>query len=267
MTAAVQRQTPAQRIERELESTLELVDELRRRSRRDELPGWVWLRAGRGCWLTGNLDWARDFYKRAAGGLAEYAMDVGRRTGTFESYAAAALGAAWMADQREVLADTGRQLDTAAEQMLNSVELPPEPLVRTGLLMTRLRASWYREQTVLVREHEAEVERRAGALDAWSKAAWQAGRDPLSHVAIRSLVNLRSATPGRFTPPGQQTPTEIAKAAFQALDRHLNEQRAKPPSIGDLVDEELISLAAAFRAQNVPLPVLRMPVEPGKMGI
>src|SRR5690242_7848247 len=90
-----------ERIERELEQTLALVDDMRQRSRRDDLPGWVWLRAARACWLTGNTDWSRDFYKRAALALTAYTLDVGRRTGTMEQYAFCAIGAAWATGQRD----------------------------------------------------------------------------------------------------------------------------------------------------------------------
>jgi hypothetical protein len=264
MTATASR-PGVRRFERELDSTLELVDAMRERSRREDVPGWVWLRAARGCWLTGNLDWANDFYRRAATALALYAVDSGRRTGTFESYAAAALGAAWMCGQREVLTDTGRQLDTAAEQMLSSQELPPEPLVRAGLLISRLRGAWFREQSVLVREYEAELERRSAGLDAWSKAAWQASRNPLAHAAMRALTALRASASGRNAPPGQKTPAEVARAAVQDLDKYLYHQRAAQPTIDDVVDEELISLAVALKGHNVPLPALNMPVEAGSV--
>jgi hypothetical protein len=268
MTTSVAGTAPsaAEQLEREINATLELIDELRQRSRRDELPGWVLLRAARSCWLIGNTDWAKDFYKRAALALTEYTLDTGRRNGAFEQYAHVAIGAAWACGQREVLADCGRQLDVAAEQMLNSIDLPPEPLIRVGLLLTRMRVAWFREQSVLAREYDVEVARRAAGLDAWSKAAWQAERGIASYTTLSAFIALRStpATAARALPPGQPTPLEVAGAALQALDRRLYDERARPPTVTDLVDEELLSCVAAQQSLNAPLPALRLPIAPGK---
>jgi len=256
----------AQQLEREITATLELVDELRQRSRRDELPGWVLLRAARATWLIGNTDWARDFYKRAALALTEYALDTGRRNSTFEQYAHVAAVAAWASGQRDVLADCGRQLDIAAEQMLNNSELPPEPLIRVGLLLSRMRIAWLREQSILAREYEVEVARRAAGLDAWSKSAWQAERGLVSYTTLSAFIALRStpATAVRALPPGQPTPLEVARTALQALDRRLYDERARPPTVTDLVDEEFLSCVVALQALNAPLPSLRLPIAPGK---
>ena len=228
----------------------------------EDLPGWVWLRAARACWLTGNTDWARDFYKRAAVALTNYTLDVGRRTGTVEQYGFRAICAAWASGQRDILSDTGRQLDVACDQMLTNLEFPPEPLIRVGLLMTRLRIAWLREQTVLVREYDLEIERRVNGLDAWSKAAWQSARGASSFATIRAFTTLRSSV-GRPSSPGP-SPVELARKALQLLDRELYEERAQPPNIGDLVDEEFLSFVTVLRNQNSTLPVLRMPVDPGK---
>lgn len=268
MSATVAGSAPgaAEPLDREIQATLELVDELRQRSRRDELPGTVLLRAARACWLVGNTDWAKDFYKRAALVLTEYTLEQGRRTGTFEPYAAVAAGAAWASGDRDVLADCGRQLDTACEQMLSSIELPPEPLVRVGLLLTRMRIAWLREQSVLAREYDVEVARRAAGLDAWSKAAWQAERSIVCYQALSAFVALRTTTPTqmRALPPGQPSPRELARTALRALDQRLYDERARPPTVNDLVDEERLSFVAALESLNTPLPVLRLPVAPGK---
>ena len=268
MTASIAGSAPsaAEQLEREIDATLELVDSLRERSRREELPGWILLRAARGCWLIGNADWSKDFYKRAALALTAYALDAGRRNGAFEQYAHVAVGAAWASGQRDVLTDCGRQLDVAAEQIINNVDLPPEPLIRVGLLLSRMRIAWFREQSVLAREYDLEVARRAAGLDAWSKAAWQAERALASYTTLSAFVALRStpATTARALPPGQPTPLEGARAALQALDRRIYDERARPPTITDLVDEELLSCVAALEAQNAPLPSLRLPIAPGK---
>jgi hypothetical protein len=256
----------AEQLDREINATLELVDELRQRSRRDELPGAILLRAARACWLVGNTDWANDFYRRAAVTITEYALDQGRRTGTFETYAGAAAGAAWACGQRDVLAEIGRQLDSACEQMLNSIELPPEPLVRVGLLLTRMRIAWLREQSVLAREYDVEVARRAAGLDAWSKSAWQAERSIVSYQTLGAFITLRTTTPAqmRALPPGQPSPIEVARTALQALDQRLYDERARPPTVNDLVDEERLSFVAALESMSAALPRLRLPVAPGK---
>ncbi|HEU5318490.1 MAG TPA: hypothetical protein VFX49_20420 [Chloroflexota bacterium] len=256
----------AEQLDREIQTTLELVDELRQHTRRDELPGAILLRAARACWLVGNTDWAKDFYKRAALTLTEYALDQGRRTGTFEAYAGVAAGAAWASGQRDVLAECGRQLDSACEQMLNSVDLPPEPLIRVGLLLTRMRVAWLREQSVLAREFDIEVARRAAGLDAWSKAAWQAERSIVSYQALSAFITLRTTTPAqmRALPPGQPSPLEIARTALQALDQHLYDERARPPTVNDLVDEERLSFVAALESMSTALPRLRLPVAAGQ---
>ncbi|MGI8424971.1 MAG: hypothetical protein ACR2NO_12810 [Chloroflexota bacterium] len=254
-----------EQLEREINGTLELVDELRQRSRRDELPGWILLRAARASWLLGNASWSKDFYRRAASQLTEYALDVGRRTGAFEQYAHVAAGAAWMSREKDVLAECGRNLDSAAEQMLNSLELPPEPLIRVGLLLARFRIAWLREQSILAREYEVEIVRRAASLDAWTKSAWQAERGLVSFTALSAFASYRATTAAavRALPPGQPTPVELARTALKSLDRWLYDRRARPPTVADLVDEECLSLVAALESSNVPLPVLRLPTTPG----
>lgn len=257
--------TAADQLQKEIDASLELVDEIRQRGRREVVPGWVLLRGARACWAVGNLDWARDFYKQAAVALSEYARDTGRRTGTLEQYAQLALGAAWISEDRETMSETGRALDITCDQMLTSTELPPEPLIRVSLLLTRLRIAWFRGQTVLAREHEIELERRLVQLDAWSKAAWQAERSPLSHAAIAAFIAPRGdGGRGSLSASASSRSTAIVQAV-QALDRVLYERRAKPATLADLVDEELLSFVAALRDQNFRLPVLHCRTQPGQV--
>jgi hypothetical protein len=249
---------------REIEQTLALVDAIRDRGRREEVPGWVLVRAARASWLMGNEAWAKDFYGRAATPLSEYAQETGHRTGTVEQYARLALSAAWACGDREILVEIARSIDLACEQVLSSVELPPDALTRVALLLTRLRAAWYRGQSTMVRDHVAEIERRTGGLDAWGKAAWQVSRGPVSLAAVKAIVALRPE-PGRSLPPtlpGQPSRSMVAIQAVQAVDQFIHDGRARPPMLSDLVDEELLSLVAALRDHNLPLPALRSPVEP-----
>ncbi|NDF55365.1 MAG: hypothetical protein EB145_14455, partial [Proteobacteria bacterium] len=44
------------RVANELDATLKLIDDTQRRSVRAIIPGPVWLRAARGCWLLAEMD-------------------------------------------------------------------------------------------------------------------------------------------------------------------------------------------------------------------
>lgn len=246
MTAPPTLQDP---IMREIASTLDLLDETRKKVRRDEVPAWLWLRAARSCWLTANMDRARDFYKHAATGLLDVALESGHRTGTFEQYAHLAIGAAWMADDQDLLAETGRQIERSAEHQLANVDNPPDALTRAVLTLTRLRVAWFRGQTAHVKELEPEIERRIVALDAWGKAFWIEERGAVSHGFIKALLAIKP---------------EPIRLALQNLDTRIGELRVTPPTVNDLVDEEFVSFAAAMADYRIPLPRVATPTTPGR---
>lgn len=238
---------PSVNIIQEVHSTLKLLDTMRQELRRDEVPGWVWLRAARACWLTGDLDRAKENYRRAAPLLTSLALGTGRRTGNVEQYANLALGAAWMTQEKNLLADTTAQIMAVAGQLAVSVDNPPEPLFRASLLLTHLRAAWYRHDVIAMEEVEPELERRVNSLDAWSRLAWQQERASNSFAVLRGLTNKTDAILG----------------ALHDLDTVLKEQRGTPPSVTDLVDEEFISFVAGTKDLNVKLPHFVTPTEPG----
>lgn len=237
-------------LNQEITSTLALVEELRGRSHREEVPGWLWLRAARASWLIGDMDGARALYGRAAPELLAYALEGGRRNGNFEQYAHLALGAAWLADDSQFLAETGRQIDLAAAAQLGSQDSAPEALVRVGLLLTRMRVAWYRGLNSAAKDFEAEIDRRAAGLDAWGKTFWQEGAGSLSFAAIKSIVGMK---------------VDAALLAIQDIDRRLVQNRAHPPVVSDLVDEEYISFVVALKDYSIPLPQLVTPTAPGAL--
>ena len=236
------------RIHKEVESTLKLLDDTRQRARREEVPWSLWLRAARGCWLIGNTDWAKDFYRRAANGLVEHANTVGRRSGMYEEYGSLAMGAAWMTERQEFAADICRQIDQMADQQIKSLENQPEPLIRVMLLLTRLRAAWYRNLTPTIKELVPEIDRRVNQLEAWSKTFWQAERASASHGFFKALLTAKP---------------DPVKLAIMELDKRLEELRAQPPNVSDLTDEEMISFAASLATTGTQLPPIRTPVSAG----
>lgn len=241
-----------EQISREVDATLKLLDDTRNKSRRADVPGWLWLRAARGCWLIGNVDWARDFYRRSVPPNLETAQTSGRRSGNFEQYAALAMGAAWMSESEELLHETCRAVDQSAESQITSIETPPEAYIRVGLLLTRLRANWFRGQISVIKEIEPDLSKRVRALDAWTKSFWDAERGSSTHIFIKAVID------AKFEPIRQ---------ALGDLDRKLFENRTRPPTINDLVDEEFVSFATSMIDVGTPLPArVTTPVEPGMFG-
>ena len=98
------------RVANELDATLKLIDDTQRRSVRAIIPGPVWLRAARGCWLLAEMDWSANFYKRAAISILQSAQDDGRRQGFYAPLALLAIGAAWMSGDRDLLSSTGSNI-------------------------------------------------------------------------------------------------------------------------------------------------------------
>jgi hypothetical protein len=238
------------RLMREVDDTLALLDEVRAAGRRDDVPAWLWLRAARSCWLTDAVDLARDHYKRAAISMTALALETGRRTGNVEQYSHLALGAAWMSQDAPTLSETARQIDSFCEHQLSSTTEQVEALIRVTLILTRMRAAWYRGQKTPLKDLTPELDRRVNQLDAFGKSFWQAERGVVSAAFLKAY--------------GTVKPDPI-RAALQEIDRHLQKERANPPTIVDLVDEEFISYAVALRDLQIPLPALHTPITPGGM--
>ncbi len=234
-----------ERLQREAEATLQLLAGTTRQPERNAVPPWLWLRSARACWLMARPDEARDSYRQAAASLLRYATRQARETGTLETYASLALGAAWMAQDRDLQEDVASEVESAVAEELVAADTTTDPLLYAALLLTRLRVAWYSGQAKLLKETDQELQRRVSLLDPWSKAFWREGRGSRSHAAIMALVALK--------------PPPIAQA-LQALDQWLVAQRARPPSIGDLVDEELAAFAATAAAYRIPVPHLATPV-------
>jgi hypothetical protein len=241
---------PPEQILKEAEFSLALLDDLRAHSRRGDVPGSVWLRAARASWIVGNEQWARDFYKSAAPALITYAHEAGRRIGAFAQYAALALGAAWMSQDRDTLLDVCKQADSYADRQLNNLDNPPDPLIRVTLLLTRVRVAWYRGQKTTLQEHLPELERRANQLDATGKAFWTGDRGAQTLAFYKVIYG------------GNR---DQIQAALRELDRRLESNRAKPPTISDLVDEEFISFARKMEDLGIFLPKVVTPTTAGEI--
>ncbi len=240
-------------IVKEAEESLALLDEIREQGRRVQVPGAIWLRAARSCWIIGNEQWSRDFYKNAAPALLDTALDTGRKIGAFETYAGLAMGAAWMSQDRDTIVDVCRRADSYAEHQINNVDNPPEPLTRTTLLLTRVRVAWYRGQKLSLQEYLPELERRAAQLDAISKAFWSEERGAVVTNFYRQIFG----TSGNAR--------DLITAAVRLVDAHLEKTRAKPPTIMDLVDEEFISFARKLEDLGIFLPKVTTPTVAGEM--
>lgn len=234
-----------ERLQQEVEATLQLLATINRQAGRNVVPPWLWLRSARACWLAARLDAAGDYYRQAAASLLRYATREARETGTLEPYANLALGAAWMTQDRDLLEDVASEVEATVGEELMAADTTTDPLLYAALLLTRLRAAWYSGQAKLLKDTDQELQRRVSLLDPWSKAFWREGRGSRSHAAITALLALK--------------PPPIAQA-LQALDQWLVAQRAHPPSIGDLVDEELAAFAATAAEYRIPVPRLAMPV-------
>ena len=235
---------------KEAEESLALLDEIREQGRRAEVPAAVWLRAARASWITGNEQWSRDFYKNAAPALIAVAQDVGRKVGTFAQYAGLAMGAAWMSQDRDTLLDVCKEADNYAEHQISNTDNPPEALIRVTLMLTRVRCAWFRGQKTTMQEYLPELERRANQLDAIGKAFWAGERGALTYSFYKVIYG------------GNR---DHIQAAVRELDRRLVAQRAIPPTIIDLVDEEFISFARKMEDLGIFLPRVSTPTTAGEI--
>lgn len=210
------------------------------------------LRAARAFWLTGDVGQACRCYRAATEQLVELAETVGQRSGTLPEYFRLALGAAWMAaahstNEKEKANDqltlrmTARRAQEHGDRMLITAA---QPLDKMAIELLRLRGLW------LAGDPDADlllstIDRRLATMDANSKGLWMGERDQLTLAAIKALLRER--------------PERVGAALLQ-LDDYLGGLSTRPPSINDLVDEELMALQAAALKRGVRLvPLVRAP--------
>jgi hypothetical protein len=195
------------------------------------------LRAARACWLLDDMDAMCVYYREAAAQLRDVVEISGRRTGTASEYWRLALGALWMVSTRSAEGKE-RQADQAALRSFGFqvidvtgrlISEAGQPLDRMALEMSRLRAAWYAADAELPR-YLAQAEQRVAAMDANNRGLWQGERDQLFFNAVRTVIRER---PERMGVPISQ------------LDEYLTGQMVRPPTVMDLVDEDLIALEAA----------------------
>ena len=199
-------------------------------------------------------------------------------------------------DPRRVQADQQALRTVAAAVLSASARLASEVgdertprshgLVRIHAEMTTLRAMWYgswvdedfaRELQRLQQRGRPEqgmvppdrnpftdqlrrIQQRGQRLDPGSQAQWTASREATAlpvYVALLQREQLDDTVVGRL---------------LQVLDEKLREGSSiaeirggitGPPTIGDLVDEELVSLATAVERRGGKVTGLRLPVQPG----
>jgi hypothetical protein len=206
------------------------------------------LRAARACWLVDERDAMCVYYREAAIQLMEVA-DLSRRTGTVSEYWRLALGALWMAanfseegkerttDQATLRSTAYKVLDVAQRMALAAAQ----PLDRISLEISRLRGAWLAGDLEFPRVL-SQVDQRAAALDVNNRGLWVGERDQLTLAAIKTLTLER---PERMSP------------VLLALDEYITQNAAKPPTVMDVVDEELIALEAAALKKGARLDRLR----------
>jgi hypothetical protein len=236
---------------REMVYTLRRAISLLERGTRAEPDPSLLLRAGEAAWLAGELDVAGNCYRAAAPQLVELAESAGRTGGTSADYYRQALGAAWMAmtcavaDEKQRAADNSalrgivRQMQASIQRLQSNTS---QTLTRLALDVLRVRGGWLVNDMDLPR-YFVQAERAANALDTHSKAAFVGGRDQLALAAIRAVVEDRPEQHG---------------AALTRLDAGLQALVLEPPSVYDLMDEELLALQAASAKRGAKLPALKL---------
>ena len=227
------------RISDELDATLKLIDDTQRRSIRAVIPGGVWLRAARGCWLIGDLDWASDLYRRSANSILIDAQQDGRRQGIYAPIAMHVMGSAWMANDRELLDQVGGTIDESCKTLIQNVDLTPEPLFNATLHLTRIRVAWFTGRGDVLTKTMPDLDRAVRALDRWGQWYWEGERDIHTHSVVKALLERKA---------------DAVKAGLVKYDEYLTEQRGASPTVSELVDEEFISLASTAQDLGIVLP-------------
>ena len=207
------------------------------------------MRAARACWLVDERDAMCVYYREAATQLLQVVDLSARRTGTASEYWRLALGALWMAatfseegkerttDQAALRSSAYKVLDVAQRMSLTAAQ----PLDRISLEISRLRGAWYAGDLEFPRVL-SQVDQRAGALDVNNRGLWAGERDQLTLAAIKTVSVER---PERMNP------------VLTALDEFITQTATKPPTIMDIVDEELLALEAAALKKGARLDRLR----------
>lgn len=227
------------RIDTELDATLKLIDDTQRRSVRAVIPGGVWLRAARACWLTADFDWASDFYRRAASAMLVDAQQDGRRQGIYAPIAMHAIGAAWMSNDRELLDQVGGTIDESCKTLIQNVDMTPEPLFNATLHLTRVRTAWFLGRGDVLQKIMPDLDRAVRALDRWGQWYWDGERDIHTHTVVAALLDRKA---------------DAVKAAMVKYDEYLSEQRGSSPTVSEFVDEEFISFVSTAQDLGVVLP-------------
>lgn len=231
----------AKRVADELDATLKLIDDTQRRSVRAVVPGGVWLRAARACWLLAEMDWASEFYRRAASLMLADGQQDGRRQAIYAPICMHVLGAAWMSSDRDLLDQTGTTIDESCRALTQSLDITPEPVFGATLQLTRVRVAWFLGRGDAIQKVMPDLDRSIRALDRWGQWYWEGERDIHSHAAIKAIVDRRP---------------DAAKAALVKYDEYLGTQRASVPTASELVDEEFISLVSTAQDLGIVLPKL-----------
>lgn len=247
--AAARKSGPTTPLGREIRYTLLHAQNYLVRLPRVEPDHLLLIRAARACWLVDELDAMCVYYREAATQLLEIVDLNGRRTGTVSEYWRLALGALWMtatyseegkertADQAALRSTAYKVLDVAQRMALAA----GQPLDRISLEISRLRGSWYAGDLEFPRTL-SQVDQRAAGLDPNNRGLWAGERDQLFLSALKTITLER---PERMGVP------------LTTIDEFITENAVKPPTIMDLVDEELLALEAAALKKGARLDRLR----------
>lgn len=279
-------QTP---LGRDIVHALEFCREIEVKAGRVGVSGPIRLRAARAAWLVGDLPAAREHYRLAATQLLNEAQLVGQPTFTYCALAELALGAAWMSEDNQVRVAVYRSVleradaaDPPARFATKSPTRLDEPLLRVTYALTKVRQHWYQgmyralknptdkaAQSALMRDlGESEgwllrLARNARALDGQARDLWLSSRGPFTLALIKAASEAAQRDLDQAL-LGGETLNQFSIPADTGLLNWLEASAAQPPTIMDLVDEELISVVDFAKRLRMRLPdQVPATVEPG----
>lgn len=229
----------------------------RRRGGDETLDTMLWLRTARAAWGAGNLADAQLWYRRAADGLLETAERNGLTTGTFPYYAELALGAAALAEGRQVL-------DRIAG-VIRRHRYVPMSAPRRGVPPRRGAAG------AGAATHET-VRAWAAWLHGADEESQQAASSAVRHVRSLSLQLQERWRAWRWAPllaalqALHQRDIPEVLVAMRALDASVAGAERRPPVASLAVDETLILLAGEWRRAGGSLDVnqFHLVIDPGQ---